>query len=89
MVGQVFYQNLLNMNQKLSTPEGPKEYDMSYLGFSLAMGHFNGDEEEDVAVGVPKGDNLKGMVVLFNHRLEVLYNLTGDQVSFSKTSLVR
>ncbi|KAB7504078.1 Integrin alpha-PS2 [Armadillidium nasatum] len=78
--GQVFYQNLLNMQEKLSTSEAPKQFDMSYMGFSLCMGNFDGDSEEDVAVGVPRGSSLKGMVVLFNHRLEVLYNITGDQI---------
>ena len=79
--GQVFFQNLLNGNDQLSTLEGPQQDDMSYLGYSMAMGHFSENTFEDVAVGMPRGNFFTGQVVLMNHRLKGLLNITGDQVN--------
>ncbi|XP_071522748.1 integrin alpha-PS2-like isoform X3 [Panulirus ornatus] len=78
--GQVFYQDLLNRQEALATNEGPQSDDMSYLGYSMASGDLTGDGEDDLAVGMPRGNELMGQVVLLNHRLRVLYNITGDQV---------
>lgn len=78
--GQVFYQDLLNQREALATGEGPQQDDMSYLGYSVATGEFSGDGEEDLAVGMPRGNNLTGQVVVFDHRLNILYNITGHQI---------
>ena len=44
------------------TWEGPAEQDDQYLGYSVAVGDFNGDGQDDVALGVPKGLNYTGKV---------------------------
>lgn len=79
----MFYQDLLNQREALATGEGPQQDDMSYLGYSVATGEFSGDGEEDLAVGMPRGNNLTGQVVVFDHRLNILYNITGHQVSLA------
>ncbi|XP_066939429.1 integrin alpha-PS2-like isoform X2 [Macrobrachium rosenbergii] len=78
--GQVFYQDLLNKQEALATLEGPQRDDMSYLGYSMTIGEFNGDDKEDIAVGMPRGNDLMGQVVIFDGALTVLYNITGDQI---------
>lgn len=82
----MFYQDLLNQREALATGEGPQQDDMSYLGYSVATGEFSGDGEEDLAVGMPRGNNLTGQVVVFDHRLNILYNITGHQVSLAVDS---
>jgi integrin alpha 8 len=44
------------------TKEGPSWDDDSYLGYSVVHGEFSGDNESDVAVGMPRGANLTGKV---------------------------
>ncbi|XP_069954463.1 integrin alpha-PS2 isoform X2 [Cherax quadricarinatus] len=78
--GQVFYQNLLNRQEALATGEGPKVDDMSYLGYSAASGDFTGDGVDDLVVGMPRGNDLTGQVVVLEERLTILYNISGDQV---------
>jgi len=73
--------NLLNRLDLFSTEEGPESEDNTYLGYSLALGHFNGDSYPDIAVGMPRGSNLTGKVIfLTGTTMEQLHNLTGNQV---------
>ena len=63
------------------TQEGSPQDDDSYLGYSTTTGEFNGDGDRlDVAVGMPRGANLTGKVVLYNANLTNLNNVTGDQI---------
>ncbi|KRZ93031.1 Integrin alpha pat-2, partial [Trichinella sp. T8] len=62
------------------TSEGPAYLDDTYMGYSMAVGDFKGNSDNHVAVGVPKGNFLTGMVVLFDSNLKVLQNITGHQV---------
>ena len=63
------------------TQEGSPQDDDSYLGYSTTTGEFNGDGDRlDVAVGMPRGANLTGKVVLYNANLTNLDNVTGDQI---------
>ncbi|CAB4057648.1 ITGA8 [Lepeophtheirus salmonis] len=79
--GQVFSQNLKNRLDYFASQEGPENQDDSYLGYSLATGDFTGTNSVDLAVGVPRGANFTGKVVLFTgRRLFNLHNLTGNQV---------
>lgn len=45
-----------------STPESRSVDDDSYLGYSVAAGYFDGNGEQALAVGMPRGTNLKGKV---------------------------
>ena len=54
--------NLLNRLDLFTTEEGPESEDNTYLGYSLALGHFTGDTYPDIAVGMPRGSNLTGKV---------------------------
>ena len=44
--------NLLNRLDLFTTEEGPESEDNTYLGYSLTLGHFNGDAYPDIAVGI-------------------------------------
>lgn len=73
--------NLLNRLDLFTTEEGPESEDNTYLGYSLTLGHFNGDSYPDIAVGMPRGSNLTGKVIfLTGTTMEQLHNLTGNQV---------
>ena len=73
--------NLLNRLDLFTTEEGPESEDNTYLGYSLALGHFTGDTYPDIAVGMPRGSNLTGKVIfLTGTSMEQLHNLTGNQV---------
>ena len=56
----------------MSTDEGSPADDDSYLGYSVATGEFNGDNDMDIAVGMPRGANLTGKVSLARFPLPVL-----------------
>ncbi|XP_045133260.1 integrin alpha-PS2-like isoform X4 [Portunus trituberculatus] len=78
--GQIHSYNLVTRNEYEKTWEGPAEGDDQYLGYSVAVGDFNGDGTEDVALGVPKGLNYTGKVALFTEHLRPIQNITGYQL---------
>uniref|UniRef100_T1JAL1 Uncharacterized protein n=1 Tax=Strigamia maritima TaxID=126957 RepID=T1JAL1_STRMM len=78
--GQVFAQDLEHNNDLLATNEGPDTDDDTYLGYSAAVGEFSGDGDLDVVIGMPRGSNLTGKVVVFGSRLFNLHNITGEQM---------
>ena len=80
-LGQVFSQKLLSLRDQHKTAEGSPSDDDSYLGYSVATGEFNGDNDNaDVVVGMPRGANLTGKVVLYTSTLKNIFNMTGDQI---------
>ncbi|KAI1898176.1 hypothetical protein AGOR_G00069650 [Albula goreensis] len=69
-------------NSQLATKPASAAYDDSYLGYSLAVGDFNGDGEEDYIAGVPRGEKALGYVNIFNGRnMESMVNFTGVQMA--------
>ncbi|XP_014242051.1 integrin alpha-PS2 isoform X2 [Cimex lectularius] len=80
--GVVASQNLYSRPDFLATKEGPYAYDNSYLGYSVASGYFNRTKKgpADAAVGVPKGENLLGKVVLLTWDLRNIHNISGEQL---------
>ncbi|XP_037799232.1 integrin alpha-PS2-like [Penaeus monodon] len=58
--GQIHSQSVSTRNDYQMTWEGPASDDDQYLGYSVAVGDFTGDGQEDVALGVPKGLNYTG-----------------------------
>ncbi|XP_021948515.1 integrin alpha-PS2 isoform X2 [Folsomia candida] len=77
--GQVYSQSSWSRDIRW-TKEGPSWDDDSYLGYSVAHGEFSGDNESDVAVGMPRGANLTGKVVIYSSDLTNLHNITGEQI---------
>jgi hypothetical protein len=43
-------------------------------GYSTTVGEFTGDNDFDVAVGMPKGSNLTGKVQIINMRIALQYS---------------
>ncbi|XP_063061164.1 integrin alpha-V-like [Engraulis encrasicolus] len=57
-------------------------FDDSYLGYSLAVGDFDKDGEDDYLTGVPRGDKVVGYVTIFNGKnMESMANFTGTQMA--------
>ncbi|KFM61944.1 Integrin alpha-PS2, partial [Stegodyphus mimosarum] len=78
--GQVYSRNLISNTEDRKTNESPGEYDDSYLGYSLAVGKFTANGDTGVVVGMPRGNNLSGQVVIFDSLLNILQNITGEQM---------
>ncbi|XP_042859779.1 integrin alpha-PS2-like isoform X5 [Penaeus japonicus] len=78
--GQIHSQSLSTRNDYQMTWEGPASDDDQYLGYSVAVGDFTGDGQEDVALGVPKGLNYTGKIALYTHNLTPLHNISGYQL---------
>ncbi|KAL2096083.1 hypothetical protein ACEWY4_008231 [Coilia grayii] len=67
---------------QLSTLASRPHFDDSYLGYSLAVGDFDNDGEDDYLTGVPRGESVVGYVTIFNGRnMESMANFTGTQMA--------
>ncbi|XP_061631807.1 integrin alpha-8 isoform X2 [Phyllopteryx taeniolatus] len=57
-------------------------HDDSYLGYSVAVGEFTGDSEQELITGVPRGAQNFGYVVMINSsNLTFIQNFTGEQMA--------
>ncbi|XP_061579294.1 integrin alpha-V isoform X2 [Cololabis saira] len=66
----------------LATKSAGAQYDDSYLGYSVAVGDFNEDGNEDYVTGVPRGDKALGYVNIFNGlNMVSMINFTGSQMA--------
>ncbi|CAB1328090.1 unnamed protein product, partial [Coregonus sp. 'balchen'] len=69
-------------SNQLSTKPASAQFDDSYLGYSVAVGDFNGERDDDYVTGVPRGDKALGYVTIFNgNNMESMVNFTGVQVN--------
>ncbi|XP_075863444.1 integrin alpha-5 [Microcebus murinus] len=67
---------------QLQTRQASSIYDDSYLGYSVAVGEFSGDDTEDFVAGVPKGNLTYGYVTILNGSdIRSLYNFSGEQMA--------
>ncbi|KAM3872562.1 integrin alpha-5 [Diretmus argenteus] len=65
----------------IQTRQAQGNYDDNYRGYSVAVGEFSGDQEEDFVAGVPKGVMLYGLVSILNGTdLKPIINYTGEQM---------
>nr|AON96596.1 integrin alpha-PS2 [Bicyclus anynana] len=78
--GQLKVQSLNSRPVFLSTPEASSKYDDSYMGYSVTVGDFAGQGIQGVAVGVPRGAELRGLVVVYTWELENIKNISGSQI---------
>lgn len=81
IVGQSYSFGLNNPKDKVwATRESTATEDDSYLGYSSATGDFNGDGNQGVAVGMPRGGGLLGKVCIFTWNMTNQQNITGEQI---------
>ncbi|XP_053626129.1 integrin alpha-V isoform X2 [Plodia interpunctella] len=81
--GSFFWQGQLfsrNSTYLIATTEANPKYDDSYMGYSMTVGDFAGPGIQSVAVGVPRGSDLKGLVGLYTWELESIKNISGSQI---------
>ncbi|TKR77446.1 hypothetical protein L596_018418 [Steinernema carpocapsae] len=74
--GSMYSQNTRNVTDRPNTLDGPARTDHHMLGYSQAVGDFDGDGFDDVAAGVPRADDLRGMVYVYTQGLKPIVNLT-------------
>ncbi|XP_041923387.1 integrin alpha-V [Alosa sapidissima] len=69
-------------SNQLTTKSASAQYDDSYLGYSVAVGDFNNDGDDDYITGVPRGEKALGYVNIFNGQNMVsMLNFTGVQMA--------
>ncbi|KAM9309121.1 LOW QUALITY PROTEIN: integrin alpha-8 [Pholidichthys leucotaenia] len=57
-------------------------HDDSYLGYSVAVGEFTGDSEQELIAGVPRGAQSFGYVAMINAtNMTFIQNFTGEQMA--------
>ncbi|CAL8247150.1 unnamed protein product [Lota lota] len=57
-------------------------HDDSYLGYSVAVGEFTGDSEQELIAGVPRGAQNFGYVAMINStNLTFIQNFSGEQMA--------
>ncbi|XP_075067963.1 integrin alpha-8 isoform X2 [Mixophyes fleayi] len=64
------------------TKVGDSEYDDSFQGYSVAVGEFTDDSEQELVAGVPRGKQNFGYVTIIDsENMTYIYNFTGDQMA--------
>ncbi|XP_030015091.1 integrin alpha-8 [Sphaeramia orbicularis] len=64
------------------TSAAEDSHDDSYLGYSVAVGEFTGDSEQELIAGVPRGLQNFGYVAMINStNMTFIQNFTGEQMA--------
>ncbi|XP_018421764.1 PREDICTED: integrin alpha-8 [Nanorana parkeri] len=64
------------------TKVADSNYDDSYLGYSVAVGEFTDDSEQELVAGVPRGSQNFGYVsIIDSNQMIYIYNFTGEQMA--------
>ncbi|XP_065213980.1 integrin alpha-PS2 isoform X2 [Planococcus citri] len=77
--GRLIARNFRGRPEFMSTEEGPKHTDDSYMGYAVTSLDFYGTVISGAAVGVPRADRLLGKVRIFTWNMINFKNLTGEQ----------
>lgn len=95
--GQVFAHDLKTDLSKSTSSINPFSEDDSLLGYSMALGQFTSKSQAssrgsdtDLAIGIPRADDLTGKVMVVDNNMRLLYNVSGEQAAsrFGDTLLV-
>ncbi|CAG9770067.1 unnamed protein product [Ceutorhynchus assimilis] len=78
--GSVHQQSLETRPAVFQTRESKQQDDDSYLGYSTISGDFLGNGEQGIAVGMPRGAELHGKVLLFTWNLTNYKNISSSQL---------
>ncbi|XP_071477692.1 integrin alpha-8-like [Diadema antillarum] len=78
--GQIWLANTDLQGESRHTNEGPLQFDDSYRGYAVSFGDFKGDSRPEYAIGIPRANDLAGMVSIYDASLTAYLNLTGTQV---------
>uniref|UniRef100_A0A7E4WBD7 Integrin_alpha2 domain-containing protein n=1 Tax=Panagrellus redivivus TaxID=6233 RepID=A0A7E4WBD7_PANRE len=76
--GAVFSQNIHNLTDRPNTNDGPAHTDHHQMGYSTSTGDFDGDGVDDIVAGVPRGNELIGMVSIYTSGIKSIVNLTDE-----------
>ncbi|KAM9307772.1 LOW QUALITY PROTEIN: integrin alpha-8 [Gastrophryne carolinensis] len=80
--GYSFKSVIRDLAGERKTKVADSAYDDSYLGYSVAVGEFTGDSEQELVAGVPRGEQNFGYVSIINSsNMVYIYNFTGDQMA--------
>lgn len=75
--GAIFSQSLKNQTDRPNTEYAhDKKYDHDMMGYATATGDLNGDGQDDIVAGLPRGADLAGKLVLYTSKLSHISNLT-------------
>ncbi|XP_067868920.1 integrin alpha-8 isoform X1 [Heterodontus francisci] len=70
------------VNGERQTGVAPADYDDNYLGYSVAVGEFTGDSQQEFVAGIPRGAQAFGYVAIINATdMTFILNFTGEQMA--------
>ncbi|XP_043546257.1 integrin alpha-8 isoform X1 [Chiloscyllium plagiosum] len=70
------------VNGERQTGVAPADYDDNYLGYSVAVGEFTGDSQQEFVAGIPRGAEAFGYVAIINATdMTFILNFTGEQMA--------
>ncbi|XP_044148854.1 integrin alpha-8 [Bufo gargarizans] len=80
--GYSFRNIIRNLTGEKKTKVGDSVYDDSYRGYSVAVGEFTGDSEQELVAGIPRGEQNFGYVTIIDSTdMTYIHNFTGDQMA--------
>ncbi|XP_043923439.1 integrin alpha-8 [Protopterus annectens] len=82
ITGYSMLQVMRNVTGEKQTGMAQPIYDDNYLGYSVAVGEFTGDSEQEFVAGVPRGaQNFGYVAVIDSSGMKFIQNFTGEQMA--------